>query len=191
MSEALEAERKYYGEENSIAYQSKYGQVGRFVSVLRMLDTTPWRSIYDVGCGSGDIVPWLCTRNPRMGRYIGCDITPGLLAIARENWQENDRINFNDGVIEEYSGVVDVMIGVGIFNIKAEDAWTHMTDTVRYMLNHSTQGVIFTMLTKKEPRDFEHTCELPNLVEFCESQSEKVMIDRSTLPYVATCGIFH
>lgn len=71
---------------------------------LGLLDVTAGERVLDVGCGSGVVTREIAKRVGARGLAVGLDLSPALLAVARELAQEadlGDRIEFREGSVLE------------------------------------------------------------------------------------------
>lgn len=67
---------------------------------LDLLGVSAGERALDVGCGSGVVTRELARRVGAQGRAVGVDVSPSLLAVARELAQEQglgDRVEFREG----------------------------------------------------------------------------------------------
>lgn len=81
---------------------------------LRLLADDPDACVLDVGCGYGDFLPFLREAGHR-GRYIGCDVSPAMVAAARQLHGEGDDRSFIVGPAP--ANCADYAIGSGIMNV--------------------------------------------------------------------------
>lgn len=71
--------------QNSQAKREQEKLVGRLASQVQ-----PLRSIVEVGCGAGLLVPYL----PEFKRYRGYDVSKALIAEAKERFKDDKRVRF-------------------------------------------------------------------------------------------------
>ena len=113
---------RYYGELarthgnsiRSVDWGSRRSQTRRF-EVLAGVGSLRGASILDVGCGLGDLYPWL-RRRTRHFSYTGIDVTPEMIAIASRRLPG---VDFRVGSIEDFPHArreaFDFVIASGIF----------------------------------------------------------------------------
>jgi len=75
-------------------------------------------SLLDVGCGLTDLCSYLAERGWR-GRYVGVDITPGILREARRRWPSRPMVLADLFVKQPFKDrSFDVVFASGVFNLK-------------------------------------------------------------------------
>jgi len=84
----------------------------------------------------------------------------------------------------------DAVVAIGIFTVKADDSEEYFRKTVAELWNMSRNALVFTVLTKKHTKPHEKAYSLPKILEVAEKHTERVAVDRATLPYVATVGMY-
>lgn len=89
----------------------------RFSVLAESALADPESSVLDIGCGFADLYEYLAARGWK-GRYVGLDIVPKLLEVARERRPELELRQFD---ISEGIGdleAFDYVIASGVFNAK-------------------------------------------------------------------------
>jgi len=114
------------------------------------------RSVLDIGCGFADFSAFLAQRHERV-RYSGVDLSPSMIAKAREKNPEHDLQVMN--ILEEVGNQThDVVTANGIFYLLGNDAPQLMRRLVKAMFERCREAVIFNSLstwaTIKEPDEF-------------------------------------
>ena len=98
-------------------WNSSESQELRFHELLRICRSGEPFSINDIGCGYGALVPMLNALGPAF-TYRGFDISPAMVAQARQTLGETERWSFTDreGELEP----ADYSVASGIFNVKLD-----------------------------------------------------------------------
>ena len=191
-----ESEYKYYTDKykshgdskDSLGYYNALGQVSRFRAVCDALRAVPVRSVLDVGCGHGDFYPYAAAEFD-LQEFVGVDIVSDFISICQKSHSDSVA-RWEAGTVFDCEAKFDAVVAMGAFTLKDDDADHVWRSTVKRMFDLSKFACVFTVLTKTEPREHEWTTTLSEIVSFAESLSEKVFIDRRTLPYSAVCGIY-
>jgi SAM-dependent methyltransferase len=120
----------------------------RHRQVLRLLDDSPDASIIDIGCGFGDFYRFLRAAGHH-GRFVGYDIAPSMIAMARElHGQAADR-EWHVGAEPTEPG--DFAVASGIFNVKgamSNQVWTsYVKRTIDSLSRAGSLGFAFNVLS--------------------------------------------
>jgi SAM-dependent methyltransferase len=135
-------------------WNSSESQELRFRELLRICGSEEPFSINDIGCGYGALVLMLQTFGPEFA-YRGFDISPAMVAQARQTLGETERWSFTDreGELEP----ADYSVASGIFNVKLEaedDDWRrYVFETLDRLDKLSIRGFSFNMLTSYSDPD--------------------------------------
>jgi len=121
---------------------------------LRLLDGNHDASIIDLGCGFGDFLRFLRATG-HDGRFIGYDITPGMIEKARELHRETACCEWHLGA--EPAEVGDFAIASGIFNVKGDvphETWTqYVRQTIATLAGAGRRGFAFNVLSGSSDPD--------------------------------------
>jgi trans-aconitate methyltransferase len=108
-------------------------QPERFQALTQLLPLCQLRSLLDVGCGFGDLYPFL-REHGFPGTYTGLDFVPELIDVGRVAYPEAELIvgDFADYQPQES---FDIVLASGIFNARltAEDHWDYVARTLKRM----------------------------------------------------------
>lgn len=128
-----------HGQDVQALWNSIQSQQVRF-KILSEIGDLNNRSILDVGCGFGDLYPFLKEQNVHPKKYVGIDINPQMIAIARRRLPEVT-FEVKDVLDSELNEEYDYVIGSGIFNV-ATPNWGEIAErTISWMYEHSKIGV--------------------------------------------------
>ena len=155
--------RGYYDEKlrthgptaRGVDWNSAASQELRFTQLVQVIDTRRVFSVNDYGCGYGALVDYL-ERASYEFQYVGFDISPLMLAKARELHAQSSGVRF----VSEPDGLspADYTLASGIFNVRLEAddaAWTdHMLDVLQQMNALSQSGFAFNALTRYSDPEF-------------------------------------
>jgi SAM-dependent methyltransferase len=132
-----------------VDWNSPESQRLRFAQLLRLI---PRRardiSMLDFGCGYGALVEELEERYTDF-RYQGFDLSPEMIARARERYGRNLRCTFTTDPTELRPAAY--VVASGVLNVKltyTEEEWTEYFEaTVRELATLATSGFAFNALT--------------------------------------------
>lgn len=120
----------------------------RFAVLAEAALARPDSSVLDVGCGFADLYDWLSARGWR-GRYVGIDIVPGLLAVARTRHPGLTLLDLDLAEAAATTGPHDFVIASGVFNARLShgDNREHITAALGLMLSMARIGVMVDFLS--------------------------------------------
>lgn len=107
-------------------------------NVFRMIEKhnlSP-HSVYDIGCGAGQILVELQMKLDPTAKFFGYDISPQAIAIAKQ--KENDRLKFyNEDYLTAPAGPPDLVLLLDIFE--------HVRDFIGFLegLREKSRWIIF------------------------------------------------
>jgi SAM-dependent methyltransferase len=103
------------------------------------------KSILDIGAGYGDLADYLKQQNVDISKYVGIDIVPKIVDIAKQKHPDLN-IELKDIQKDPYpENSFDYVFGCGLFALSHENWDQYVTDMLRIMLNtaKSVVGVNF------------------------------------------------
>lgn len=132
----------------SLNWGSATSQRLRF-EVLAGLGIAPDTSVLDVGCGTGDLLPFL-REHGFAGRYTGIDLTPEMVDVARGRKLDGTFITGN--VLDMGPAELDPLrsacvLSSGIFYFRREGAAEFMEAMISRLLELATVAVAFNSLS--------------------------------------------
>jgi trans-aconitate methyltransferase len=141
----------------SLGWKSVEDQLLRF-KVLADISQLAGDVVCDVGCGFGDLLPYLRERFGSVG-YLGVDISEELLAVARTR-HPDVRFLFADVLAESYGEKADWYLLSGALNYKLADNLRFTERMLERMLSLATKGVaanfLSTYVNYQHPRNYHH-----------------------------------
>ncbi len=125
----------------AVGWGSFEDQVLRFEILCRDLDLNG-KSILDVGCGLGDLVPYLEARYGENFKYTGVDIAPSFVAAAQAEYsRSNTRFLCHEISTLDEAEQYDVTLISGALSYRIEDNLNY-TRTVLEKLFKMTREVL-------------------------------------------------
>lgn len=131
----------------TVGWGSKADQKLRFEMLFRDLDPTGKR-ILDVGCGLGDLIPFLEEKTGGDYFYIGIDIADRLIEDARKTFKGDNKSFIVGDVFSLQEIDVDIAVLSGALSFKSEGIEDYAKDTISKMFSISKEVVALNFLTK-------------------------------------------
>ena len=122
ITELYESRYKQYGHNHkTVGWGSETDQILRFDILCKGLDLKG-KSILDVGCGLGDLVPYLEIVTGGDFHYTGIDLAPALVTSAQEEFQQSN-VQFKCSEMSSFSENehYDIALLSGALNYRIED----------------------------------------------------------------------
>jgi SAM-dependent methyltransferase len=131
-----------------VDWNGEPSQTLRHRQFLRLFGDEHQASVLDLGCGYGDFLRFL-RRQDFVGRYIGYDVAPEMIAAARQIHGEGDNRIWHVGA--DPREVADYAVASGVLNVKGDvptAQWRgHMRDTIDVLARVAKRGFGFNVLT--------------------------------------------
>ena len=141
----------------SLGWKSREDQTLRFQVLADIADLSN-SAVCDVGCGFGDLLPYLSERF-RAVQYHGVDICQDLLEIARRR-RPDVRFSLADILSPDYSELADWHLLSGALSYKLTDNLAFTERMLGRMLELSSKGVaanfLSTHVNYQHPRNYHH-----------------------------------
>lgn len=132
----------------TVGWGSRETQQLRFEVLCRDLDLSGKR-ILDVGCGLGDLVPFLDRAGHKDYDYVGIDIAPRLIEEASRQFGSNNRTFVVGDLLEMQNlGTFDVVILSGALTLRVTDNIGLAQRTISKMFEISRHAVAVNFLSK-------------------------------------------
>ena len=137
-------------------------------------------SILDVGCGFGGLYKYLISSEIKHFSYLGVDIVPSMVEIAKEN-NPTGKFEVAD-ILREDLGKFDYVFCIGTLNITTEDYDKYFREMIRRMIDIAKKAVVISFLSDKEhlakgPYHFENPERIKEIVEKEFDVSAKIIWD--------------
>ncbi|MBX3611690.1 MAG: class I SAM-dependent methyltransferase [Hydrogenophaga sp.] len=137
-----------------VDWNGEEGQRLRFAQLLQVVAPDGEGELLDLGCGYGALLDTLRPRFQKL-RYLGLDVSPPMVAAARERHGADPLARFELGA--RPAQPVDYAVASGIFNVRlsrSEDEWrAYVLDTLDTMHASTRRGFAFNCLTSYSDAD--------------------------------------
>jgi SAM-dependent methyltransferase len=141
-----------------VGWKNEATQENRFLQLSRIIIERNNFSINDLGCGTGDLLPYLHSNGFGNFTYHGYDILESMIQLARQKQGNCKGANFTHIDNASEMREADYTVASGIFNLKynsPENEWLdYVRETISHMNNKSERGFAFNMLTKYSDKEF-------------------------------------
>lgn len=142
--------RTYGHDHRGLGFRNRSSQEKRFEALLALGDFDA-KCLLDVGCGFGDLLPFLHERGIRP-RYTGLDICEPMIARCRERFAATEgRFIVDDVLAWEPDETYDYVVASGLFGLDARDAHARIRPTVRRMFGWARLGAAANFLSRRSP----------------------------------------
>ena len=120
----------------------------RFAVLAEYALAAPESSVLDYGCGFADLYDFLQARGWR-GHYVGVDIVPDLLAVARQRHPDLDLRDFDADDEQMTFGDFDFVIASGVFNARLPvgDNSAHIIRSMQALFRHTRVALSIDFLS--------------------------------------------
>ena len=162
--------KRYGYHPNALYWSNKDVQDIRF-AVLAEIGVASGDSVLDVGCGFADLKRWFDTRG-MMVDYTGIDISPDLIAVARQHHPHTDLWvgELHDGRFKARS--FDWILLSGALNEPYHDKGKYTRKVIKEMYRLCRKGVAFNLLNANVVQAFDLQSFQPDeMLEFCKTLS--------------------
>jgi SAM-dependent methyltransferase len=133
-----------HGSGPEVGQWSLEGQRFRFEKLIQIGDLHG-RRVLDLGCGIGDLYPFLLQRVGEVD-YIGIDIVPELIAIAAEKYPRA-RFQCRDVLCEDIHEMFDYVLISGSFNNAIPDCSGFLKELITQAWRHCLVGLGFNFIS--------------------------------------------
>lgn len=151
-----------------VHWNSKESQYLRFEIITTFLKDLENSSIIDVGCGFGEYLNFLDTKNLKPDIYLGIDCEDFLINIAKEQFPKN--IFLKCDFLKQEIPNADYLVCSGSFNIFSSKDFIK---GIENCFKASKKGFIFNFLSKEESI---HRLDFTEILDFCKTLTNKVTI---------------
>lgn len=194
--------------DNIARYQSRYAEFGydprtlgwtkgrqrvRFAAALERIGTS-FDSILDVGCGFGDLFPYLRELGWK-GDYLGIDIVPELIAEGRARFGKlGAKFACVDITMDDVEMQADVAVAIGTFNHRLrQDNLQFVQDTLSAMWKRSTSAIAadFLSTSADRPRDDLYYADPGDIMKLGLGWSRRVVLNHGYMPFEFNLQVWH
>ncbi|MBK1666171.1 hypothetical protein CKO38_17515 [Rhodospirillum rubrum] len=156
----------------ALDWSSPRSQPDRFAR-LAAVGIASGHSVLDVGCGLGDLLPWIDNVGLAVD-YTGLDMTPEMIAHCRATYDHGRFLEGNllDGVAGFAPRSFDWVVASGIFAHRKEKPWEYMTALIVAMADLAKRGIAFNAQSLSGPNPqtwLLYHADPDETIAFCES----------------------
>lgn len=169
---------KNRGSVKSLLWNSYASAAIRYRELVKDIDFTS-KSILDVGCGFGDIIPFISNKNTSF-KYTGIDLMKEFVEEAKKRYPDYkfaERNYFEHPFKKKF----DVIICCGTLNSNyGRETMSFRKKAIKTMFNHCKEAVAFNMAggassSNKNDSTIYYANSI-NILEYCTKLSKKVIL---------------
>jgi len=167
----------HYGSESSYAlgWRDVESQQMRF-KVLAGVGDLNNHSVLDVGCGYGDLLPYLLERYPNLSHYHGIEQIPELYDEALKRHGHLPIAEFTSGnFITRDLPVVDYVLASGSLNYGSDDDPDFIFNIISKLFANSKVAVAFNLLRQMPVKGLLVAYEPETILTYCKTLSNRVV----------------
>lgn len=158
----------------SLGWDDEAGQQARF-KVLSEIGNLNHHSVLDVGCGHGDLRPFLGKIYPNL-RYFGVEQIPELLDTAEKKYASfPETIFFQGNFAQADLPSTDYILASGSLNYRNHDP-LYVLRTIEKLFNNCRIGLGFNLLSSAEPEGIIVAYKPDFILEYCKQLSSNVKL---------------
>lgn len=121
-------------------------QEGR-MTILCEVGVQPSSKVLDFGCGTGQMLDYLRRARGFQGEYVGCDISPEMVSLARGKFP-GVRFEVRNVLESDIPEDFDFVLISGVFNNRVSDNWGMMTEILTRLFLHVRTALAFNALSR-------------------------------------------
>lgn len=167
---------KFGANARSLRWKSEKAAKLRYEQFMKDLDFEG-KSILDVGCGFGDIIPFIQAKTETF-TYTGYDLVPEFISIAKEKYQKYNFI-VGDYFSHPSKHFFDIIMSCGTLNSNMSNALEFRKRAIQTMFDHANEAVIFNMAgNTPAPESTKRIlyADILGILEFCFTLTSKVIL---------------
>lgn len=170
--------RKYGVGPRALRWHSKKAATQRYEQIVADIDFEG-KSILDVGCGFGDIIPYISAKAKKF-EYLGIDITPEFIREAKKLYFGH-KFMVGNYFAKPLKENFDVVICSGALNANVRDNLDFRKKAIKTMFKHAKEVFVFNMVGRyPQPKTssksnvwFANPLEI---LEYCLGLTKKVIL---------------
>ena len=159
----------------------------RYKLLFRGLDN--FNTILDIGCGLGHLLLYL-RENEFDIKYFGSEINPIFYNYCKESYK-NSKFYLQKSINLLINKKFDVVVMSGLFNTCIDNASIPFKSLIDNAFQLSSKYITFNFLSQDVDFKESHLnyTSLGEVIEYCESRSEEIIIKKSGLLHEVTVSI--
>lgn len=133
----------------ALGWGGEHDQSVRFNQALRFIPVGSETSILDIGCGFADFYNSIPSEK-KPAKYIGLDVTPGFVEVARQNFRDNASVTIiNDDIFNYQCESADYGLMLGLLNYNWGDGaqYDYAYDMIECAFERITKGLVVDFLS--------------------------------------------
>lgn len=150
--------------------------------------TSQWNlddlSILDFGCGFGDFYHFLTQKNIRDFKYLGIDLNPRFIEIAKSKYP-NASFKVLNIFKESLKSKYDYIFASGVFNDKLHDNQLFIKNVLDKFNKYSLKGFAANFLSNKVQYRRSHTfhADPSKILNLCYNYSNNIILRNDYMPF--------
>jgi SAM-dependent methyltransferase len=174
-----------------VAWRSTWDQEVRFEGLLAAIPAEAEGALLDVGCGLGDLLPYLARRGLNGLAYTGIDLLPEMVEAARRRHPGADFRAVDILSPEAPAGPFDYVLCSGALNVGVgEDHWAWVEQVVDAMWRRTGGALLLNALDDRRLDDHAGASgvtqlgyvEAERLIAKCRGLTRRVVLREDVLP---------
>jgi SAM-dependent methyltransferase len=148
-------------------------------------------SILDVGCGMGDILPFIYAKATNF-RYLGVDRNASFIDVANKRYEGHEFRVF-DPFKDDLGQTFDIVILCGALNANKPGWMENRQQKIKKLFSLANTAVVFNMagsLHHMEPDSRVAYADAQEITEFCAKLSPKIVVKTHYHPKDFTVVLF-
>jgi len=134
------------------------------------------KTVLDVGCGMGDLLPYLYAQTTDF-TYRGIDITPEFIEIARKRY-DGHRFDISDLFTDGLDATYDIVLCSGVLNAATPGWQQNRLKMIERLFSYAKEALVFNMAGSLESPHESHGvgyADARDILDFCTSLTPKVI----------------
>ena len=177
-----------------LSQDSQWGVYHALMSRLPINNVT----LLDVGCGQGDLIPFIYQNKKKVTQYHGIDVSAKMVDFAVKKYGP-EMFTHGNFLDPERSFEYDVVVAAGPYNYRVHENYHQQFDYLRSavtkMYKSCRRACAFTLLSShgyEIAKDWnELVCYEPwEVMEFCMQLTTAVVVDHASIPAEFTVSLF-
>ena len=179
-----------YGDNPKSLGWNKGMQEIRFKNLTQNLDIDDGSSILDFGCGFGDLYGYFQQGDKKI-EYTGTDINEMLIKQGQTKYPDAN-LQTKDILNDSFNSKFDYIFSCGVHNIKTEDNYIFLENSVKRFLHLSKKAIVFHLLSDKVEYLTENSFHFSpqKVLDIAYKYTNRVVLDNSCMPFEFSIVIF-